>query len=83
MARGHDRGASTGVRDSSARRQPSPVESQQNSGSDIKLLSMFPHMHLRGKDFHYEPSILTGEGNAARRTALRFQLAEQLYPDGT
>jgi peroxiredoxin/mono/diheme cytochrome c family protein len=31
-----------------------PVESQQKFGSDIQLLSLFPHMHLRGKAFHYE-----------------------------
>ncbi len=30
------------------------VESETNYKSDVLLLSMFPHMHLRGKDFHYE-----------------------------
>ena len=31
-----------------------PVESEQKFGSEIQLLSLFPHMHLRGKAFHYE-----------------------------
>ena len=31
-----------------------PVESNQKFERDILLLSLFPHMHLRGKDFHYE-----------------------------
>jgi hypothetical protein len=30
------------------------VESTQLYKKDVLLLSMFPHMHLRGKDFHYE-----------------------------
>jgi hypothetical protein len=31
-----------------------PVESQQQFNEDVTLLSLFPHMHLRGKSFHYE-----------------------------
>jgi peroxiredoxin/mono/diheme cytochrome c family protein len=31
-----------------------PVESNQKFERDIVLLSLFPHMHLRGKAFHYE-----------------------------
>ncbi len=31
-----------------------PVESNQKFEREITLLSMFPHMHLRGKSFHYE-----------------------------
>lgn len=30
------------------------VESTRRYGRDVLLLSVFPHMHLRGKDFHYE-----------------------------
>jgi peroxiredoxin len=30
------------------------VESTRTYGKDVLLLSVFPHMHLRGKDFHYE-----------------------------
>lgn len=30
------------------------VESTQGYKKDVLLLGMFPHMHLRGKDFHYE-----------------------------
>jgi len=30
------------------------VESTRTYGREVKLLSVFPHMHLRGKDFHYE-----------------------------
>lgn len=30
------------------------VESKRTYGRDVLLLSVFPHMHLRGKDFHYE-----------------------------
>lgn len=30
------------------------VESTRTYGSDVLMLSVFPHMHLRGKDFHYE-----------------------------
>ncbi len=30
------------------------VESTRTYGKDTLLLSVFPHMHLRGKDFHYE-----------------------------
>ena len=30
------------------------VESTREYKKDVLLLSMFPHMHLRGKDFHYE-----------------------------
>ena len=30
------------------------VESTRTYGRDVLLLSVFPHMHLRGKDFHYE-----------------------------
>lgn len=31
-----------------------PVESSRTYGRDVLMLSVFPHMHLRGKDFHYE-----------------------------
>jgi hypothetical protein len=31
-----------------------PVESLRTYGRDVLMLSVFPHMHLRGKDFHYE-----------------------------
>ena len=30
------------------------VESERTYGRDVLMLSVFPHMHLRGKDFHYE-----------------------------
>ncbi len=30
------------------------VEASRTYGRDVKLLSVFPHMHLRGKSFHYE-----------------------------
>jgi peroxiredoxin/mono/diheme cytochrome c family protein len=30
------------------------VESERTYGTDVLMLSLFPHMHLRGKDFHYE-----------------------------
>jgi peroxiredoxin/mono/diheme cytochrome c family protein len=30
------------------------VESTRTYGKEVQLLSVFPHMHLRGKDFHYE-----------------------------
>ncbi len=30
------------------------VESTRTYGRDVLLLSVFPHMHLRGKDFNYE-----------------------------
>ena len=30
------------------------VESTRTYGRDVLMLSVFPHMHLRGKDFHYE-----------------------------
>ena len=30
------------------------VESERTYGKDVVMLSVFPHMHLRGKDFHYE-----------------------------
>jgi mono/diheme cytochrome c family protein len=30
------------------------VQSTRTYGRDVLLLSVFPHMHLRGKDFHYE-----------------------------
>ncbi len=31
-----------------------PVEAKQTYGTDVLMLSVFPHMHLRGKDFRYE-----------------------------
>ena len=44
------------------------------------MLSLFPHMHLRGKDFHYEAD-LSGrqERNDPQHAALRLQLANQLH----
>jgi len=30
------------------------VESNRTYGRDVQLLSVFPHMHLRGKDFRYD-----------------------------
>ena len=30
------------------------VQSTRTYGRDVLMLSVFPHMHLRGKDFHYE-----------------------------
>ncbi len=30
------------------------VESNQTFAADVTLLSLFPHMHVRGKSFHYE-----------------------------
>jgi peroxiredoxin len=30
------------------------VQSDRTYGQDVLMLSVFPHMHLRGKDFHYE-----------------------------
>ena len=30
------------------------VESNRTYGKDVLMLSVFPHMHLRGKDFNYE-----------------------------
>ncbi len=30
------------------------VESTRTYGKEVQMLSVFPHMHLRGKDFHYE-----------------------------
>jgi peroxiredoxin len=30
------------------------VESERTYGGDVIMLSLFPHMHLRGKDFRYE-----------------------------
>ena len=30
------------------------VESTRTYGKEVLMLSVFPHMHLRGKDFHYE-----------------------------
>jgi peroxiredoxin/mono/diheme cytochrome c family protein len=37
------------------------VESATEYKSDVLLLSLFPHMHLRGKDFHYEVSYPDGK----------------------
>ena len=46
---------------------------------DVKLQSMFPHMHVRGKAFEYRATYPTGESRgAAERAALRFQLAAHL-----
>ena len=36
------------------------VESTTTYKKDVLLLSMFPHMHLRGKDFHYEIQLPDG-----------------------
>jgi peroxiredoxin/mono/diheme cytochrome c family protein len=47
-------GASNGAFEIPPHADSHPVESQQKFNSDIQLLSLFPHMHLRGKDFHYE-----------------------------
>jgi hypothetical protein len=30
------------------------VESTRTYNKEVQMLSVFPHMHLRGKDFHYE-----------------------------
>ncbi len=30
------------------------VESERKYGTDVLMLSVFPHMHLRGKDFRYD-----------------------------
>ena len=55
------------------------VESTRTYGKDVLLLSVFPHMHLRGKDFHYEVD-LSGrpQGNDHEHAAIRLQLADQL-----
>ncbi|MBI3837251.1 MAG: redoxin domain-containing protein [Planctomycetia bacterium] len=37
------------------------VESTRTYGRDVLMLSVFPHMHLRGKDFHYE--VIYPDGN--------------------
>ena len=48
---------------------------------DADLLSLLPHMHLRGKDFRYQVVYPDGTPrDAAVGAALRFQLAEQLPP---
>ncbi len=55
------------------------VESETTYARDVLLLSMFPHMHLRGKDFHYEIVYAQRhQGDVAQRAALRLQLADQL-----
>lgn len=33
------------------------VDSQRNFNRDVTLLSLFPHMHMRGKSFRYELSV--------------------------
>ncbi len=60
------------------------VESEWVVPRDTLLLSFMPHMHLRGKDFEYRA--VYPDGRTRHRpfdTALRFQLANQLSPDGT
>ena len=48
------------------------------SSEDAHILSFMPHMHLRGKDFHYEAIYPDGKTEiAAVGAALRLQLAER------
>jgi hypothetical protein len=41
-----------------------PVETDLEFGTDVKLLSMMPHMHFRGKDF--EMSLITPDGQSQK-----------------
>ena len=48
---------------------------------DIHLLSLSPHMHLRGKSFEFVARVSRRTpGNPSLRAALRLQLAERLSP---
>ena len=70
-----------------ALRHPAPAPTITRSVSsttfdkDAILYSMFPHMHLRGKDFHFEVDLSRRQTrDAAVGAALRFRLAVELHP---
>ena len=66
-------------------------KSQTTLKQDVKLVSMMPHMHLRGKDFEYRAVYPTGETQTLLRVPrydfnwqLDYVLADQLLlPKGT
>ena len=61
------------------RAELSSTEAWHTFRRDTLLLSLFPHMHLRGKSVSLRGSVSgRHEGNSARRAALRLRLAADL-----
>ncbi|SPE27851.1 conserved exported hypothetical protein [Candidatus Sulfopaludibacter sp. SbA3] len=56
------------------------VDSDLELAHDVKLVSMLPHMHLRGKDFEYRLIFPTGETQAILRVP-RYDFGWQLSYD--
>jgi hypothetical protein len=54
------------------------VDSEFEMGSQVKLVSMQPHMHLRGKDFEYRVVYPTGETETLLRVP-NYSFSWQLY----
>ncbi len=50
----------------------------QASPIEVTMMSMAPHMHLRGKSFKYELETRMGSDDAARFSEVRLQLADEL-----
>lgn len=55
-----------------------PVESQLTLHAETQLVSMMPHMHLRGKDFEYRAVYPTGEKETLLRVP-KYDFNWQLY----
>jgi hypothetical protein len=54
------------------------VESEFEMGTQVKLVSMQPHMHLRGKDFEYRVVYPTGESETLLKVP-NYSFSWQLY----
>ena len=54
------------------------VESEFEMGTQVKLVSMQPHMHLRGKDFEYRVVYPTGEAETLLKVP-NYSFSWQLY----
>ena len=90
-ARGERLGRELRVRDSARGRRTTRSRRKHVFADDRLLLSVTPHMHMRGKSFRYEARLSRRHSrDAAERAALGFQLAvdyilaePKLMPKGT
>ncbi len=64
----------------SAGRDRLPGRGEKTFPRDTLLMSLFPHMHVRGKSFRYEVTLPGRQArSAARHAVVRLQLADQLH----
>ncbi len=70
------------LHDSARRRQLTRCARVYIVDQDINVVSLFPHMHLRGKDMKMTATFPDGAaGDAAQRAGVRLQLAAVLLPE--